>query len=426
MTILIPALFLGITAYGQSSGKMISSIRKDNSYIFGEVTGTGRAQADSLAVCVLCDKIAETAGFTTYNQQERRELMRGYFGDVRKNSLAIYMGKNYSFRYISRNDVSKVFADRKAKINEMLQIADKAEKERSIDVALRYYTWASVLLRSIPPLESAKIEDISQKANLLMDLVKVKYSATGKSGQGLVAGINAAILCGGGEPFVMNRDESYIGVLIDDLVTKGVDEPYRMFTSRAEYRILLRQDDADARLTERAYNIGLATTERYNWWKEKKDAIEHLEHFCYNTSVKPADINAKLETIGTTPLRMGCKVSDILSRPQISIDALKTMIPELNEIIEKPENRKEEIAEAAEIRIKYKGYIEREKMVADKMHRLEDIKIRGHFNYSEILEISTEGRQKLEKINPETLAQASRIPGVSPSDINVLLVMMGR
>ena len=245
-------------------------------------------------------------------------------------------------------------------------------------------------------------------------------------GQGLVAGINAAILCGGGEPFVMNRDESYIGVLIDDLVTKGVDEPYRMFTSRAEYRILLRQDDADARLTERAYNIGLATTERYNWWKEKKDAIEQLEHFCYNTSVKPADINAKLESIDTTPLRMGCKVSDLLSRPQISIDALKTMIPELNEIIEKPENRKEEIAEAAEIRIKYKGYIEREKMVADKMHRLEDIKIRGHFNYSEILEISTEGRQKLEKINPETLAQASRIPGVSPSDINVLLVMMGR
>lgn len=161
---------------------MISSIRKDNSYIFGEVTGTGRAQADSLAVCSLCDKIAETAGFTTYNQQERRKLMRGYFGDVRKNSLAIYMGKNYSFRYISRNDVSKIFADRKAKINEMLQIADKAEKERSIDVALRYYTWASVLLRSIPPLESAKIEDISQKANLLMDLVKVKYSAppTGK------------------------------------------------------------------------------------------------------------------------------------------------------------------------------------------------------------------------------------------------------
>lgn len=165
---------------------MISSIRKDNSYIYGEVTGTGRAQADSLAVCVLCDKIAETAGFTTYNQQERRELMRGYFGDVRKNSLAIYMGKNYSFRYISRNDVSKVFADRKAKINEMLQIADKAEKERNIDVALRYYTWASVLLRSVPPLESAKIADISQKANLLMDLVKVKYSATGKSEQGLI------------------------------------------------------------------------------------------------------------------------------------------------------------------------------------------------------------------------------------------------
>lgn len=245
-------------------------------------------------------------------------------------------------------------------------------------------------------------------------------------GQGTVAGINAAIYCGGGEPFVMKRDESYIGVLIDDLVTKGVDEPYRMFTSRAEYRILLRQDDADARLTERAYNLGIATTERYNWWREKSEAIERLEHFCYNTSVKPADINSQLEAIGTTPLRMGCKISDLISRPQLTIDKLQNIIPELKEIINLPTNRKEEIAEATEIRIKYKGYIEREKIVADKMHRLEDIKIRGHFRYSEILEISTEGRQKLEAINPETLAQASRIPGVSPSDINVLLVMMGR
>ena len=245
-------------------------------------------------------------------------------------------------------------------------------------------------------------------------------------GQGLVAGLNAAISCGGGEQFVMKRDESYIGVLIDDLVTKGVDEPYRMFTSRAEYRILLRQDDADARLTERAYNIGLAKTDRYEWWKEKKEAIEKLEHFCYNTSVKPADINTALETIGTTPLHMGCRISDLISRPQINMDILKDIIPGLKEMIATPKNRNEEIAEAAEVRIKYRGYIERERIVADKMHRLEDIRIRGHFNYSEILEISTEGRQKLEKINPETLAQASRIPGVSPSDINVLLVMMGR
>ncbi|MGM9708909.1 MAG: tRNA uridine-5-carboxymethylaminomethyl(34) synthesis enzyme MnmG, partial [Prevotella sp.] len=245
-------------------------------------------------------------------------------------------------------------------------------------------------------------------------------------GQGTVAGINAAISCGGGTPFVMNRDESYIGVLIDDLVTKGVDEPYRMFTSRAEYRILLRQDDADARLTEKAYNIGLAKRERMDWWMKKKEAIGRLENFCYNTSVKAAEINSSLETIGTTPLRMGCKIADLLARPQISMNSLKGIIPGLKEEIDKAENRKEEIAEATEIRIKYKGYIEREKIVADKMHRLENIKIRGHFDYSQLHEISTEGRQKLEKINPETLAQASRIPGVSPSDINVLLVLMGR
>ena len=245
-------------------------------------------------------------------------------------------------------------------------------------------------------------------------------------GQGTVAGINAAISCGGGTPFVMNRDESYIGVLIDDLVTKGVDEPYRMFTSRAEYRILLRQDDADARLTEKAYNIGIAKRDRMDWWTEKKEAIGRLENFCYNTSVKAAEINSSLEAIGTTPLRMGCKIADLLARPQISMDSLKEIIPTLKEEIDKADNRKEEIAEATEIRIKYKGYIEREKIVADKMHRLENIKIRGHFDYSQLHEISTEGRQKLEKINPETLAQASRIPGVSPSDINVLLVLMGR
>ena len=245
-------------------------------------------------------------------------------------------------------------------------------------------------------------------------------------GQGTVAGVNAAISCGGGTPFVMNRDESYIGVLIDDLVTKGVDEPYRMFTSRAEYRILLRQDDADARLSEKAYNIGIAKRERLDWWTEKKEAIGRLESFCYNTSVKAAEINSSLEAIGTTPLRMGCKIADLLARPQISMDSLKEIIPSLKEEINKAENRKEEIAEATEIRIKYKGYIEREKIVADKMHRLENIKIRGHFDYSQLHEISTEGRQKLERINPETLAQASRIPGVSPSDINVLLVLMGR
>ena len=245
-------------------------------------------------------------------------------------------------------------------------------------------------------------------------------------GQGLVAGFNAALKCAGSEPLVMGRDESYIGVLIDDLTTKGVDEPYRMFTSRAEYRILLRQDDADARLTEKAYQLGLAKRERLDWWLEKKENIRKIIEFCDQTSVKPKDINSALEAIGTTPLRMGCKISDLIGRPQVSIKQLAEIIPELKEALDTPQNRKEEIAEAAEIRIKYKGYIEREKIVADKMHRLEDIRIKGRFKYSELHEISTEGRQKLEHIDPDTLGQASRIPGVSPSDINVMLVLLGR
>ena len=245
-------------------------------------------------------------------------------------------------------------------------------------------------------------------------------------GQGLVAGVNAALKCAGSEPLVMGRDESYIGVLIDDLTTKGVDEPYRMFTSRAEYRILLRQDDADARLTEKAYQLGLAKRERLDWWLEKKENIRKIIEFCDQTSVKPKDINSALEAIGTTPLRMGCKISDLIGRPQVSIKQLAEIIPELKEALDTPQNRKEEIAEAAEIRIKYKGYIEREKIVADKMHRLEDIRIKGRFKYSELYEISTEGRQKLEHIDPDTLGQASRIPGVSPSDINVMLVLLGR
>ena len=245
-------------------------------------------------------------------------------------------------------------------------------------------------------------------------------------GQGLVAGVNAALKCAGSEPLVMGRDESYIGVLIDDLTTKGVDEPYRMFTSRAEYRILLRQDDADARLTEKAYQLGLAKRERLDWWLEKKENIRKIIEFCDQTSVKPKDINSALEAIGTTPLRMGCKISDLIGRPQVSIKQLAEIIPELKEALDTPQNRKEEIAEAAEIRIKYKGYIEREKIVADKMHRLEDIRIKGRFKYSELHEISTEGRQKLEHIDPDTLGQASRIPGVSPSDINVMLVLLGR
>ena len=256
------------------------------------------------------------------------------------------------------------------------------------------------------------------------------------AGQGIISGINAAIKagasasCGKGyettSPFVLKRDEAYIGVLIDDLVTKGVDEPYRMFTSRAEYRILLRQDDADARLTEKAYAIGAASRERYDWWMKKKDAIDKLTNFCESYSIKAKDINPALESIGTTPLRMGCKLIELIARPQLDYPTLSSIIPELKMQLESPINRREEIAEATEIRIKYKGYIERERIVADKMHRLEDIRIRGRFKYAEMNQLSTEARQKLEAIEPETIAQASRIPGVSPSDINVLLVLLGR
>ena len=246
------------------------------------------------------------------------------------------------------------------------------------------------------------------------------------AGQGLVAGVNAALKCDGTKTFVMHRDESYIGVLIDDLVTKGVDEPYRMFTSRAEYRILLRQDDADRRLTERSYELGLAKRERYDWWMQKKKAVEEIEHFCSSFPIKAKEINPALEQLGTTPLQFGVKLEDLISRPQLNFKNLAPFIPELQRCIDNLPNRKEEISEAAEIRIKYKGYIEREKVVAEKMHRLENIRIKGHFKYEELQSLSTEARQKLIAIDPETLAQASRIPGVSPSDINVLLVLMGR
>ena len=246
------------------------------------------------------------------------------------------------------------------------------------------------------------------------------------AGQGLIAGINAALKLQGKESFILHRDEAYIGVLIDDLVTKGVDEPYRMFTSRAEYRILLRQDDADARLTERSYNIGLATEERYQRWMEKKEWIEKISEFCRTFSVKAAYINDALEEMGTVPLQKGCKLMDLITRPQVGIMSLAKHINALRQLIDSIPNRREEIVEAAEIRIKYNGYIRREREVADKMLRLENIKIRGKFDYESIKSLSTEARQKLIKIDPETLAQASRIPGVSPSDINVLLVLMGR
>jgi tRNA uridine 5-carboxymethylaminomethyl modification enzyme len=254
------------------------------------------------------------------------------------------------------------------------------------------------------------------------------------AGQGIIAGINAALKAGAtgcehtseSPSFVLARDEAYIGVLIDDLVTKGVDEPYRMFTSRAEYRILLRQDDADARLTEKSYQLGLASGERYNYWLKKKEVVEELESFCKQFPIKAKDINTKLEQIGTTPLQFGVKLEELIARPQLNFKNLKEIVPELKEKINQINERQEEIVEAAEIKMKYKGYIERERQVAEKMHRLENIHIPTSFNFNDIQSLSTEARQKLSSIQPGTLAQASRIPGVSPSDINVLLVIMGR
>ena len=247
------------------------------------------------------------------------------------------------------------------------------------------------------------------------------------AGQGIIAGINAHINCHGGTPFTLGRDEAYIGVLIDDLINKGVDEPYRMFTSRAEYRILLRQDDADVRLTEKSYNTGLATSERYNRMKSKLEQVNHIIEFCKSYSIKPALINGALEQLGTTPLKEGCKLFDLINRPQITLSNISEHVKALKAEIDKVENaRKEEIIEAAEIAVKYSGYISRERLIANKMKRLEDIRIKDKFNYNSLQSLSTEARQKLARINPETLAEASRIPGVSPSDINVLLVLMNR
>ncbi|MBO5249208.1 MAG: tRNA uridine-5-carboxymethylaminomethyl(34) synthesis enzyme MnmG [Muribaculaceae bacterium] len=247
------------------------------------------------------------------------------------------------------------------------------------------------------------------------------------AGQGLVAGINAHQSAVGQPHFVLGRDEAYIGVLIDDLVTKGVDEPYRMFTSRAEYRILLRQDDADMRLTEKAYKLGLATEERYELMRSKREQRDALIDFTREFSIKASIINPALEQLGTSPLKQGVKLYDLILRPQLSIKMLAPHINALSQHLESIEElRRDEIIEAAEILIKYQGYIDRERLIADKIRRLEDVKLKGRLNYSEINALSTEARQKLERINPETVAQASRIPGISPSDINILLLLLGR
>lgn len=247
------------------------------------------------------------------------------------------------------------------------------------------------------------------------------------AGQGIIAGINAHQTVSGGEPFVLARDEAYIGVLIDDLVTKGVDEPYRMFTSRAEYRILLRQDDADMRLTEKSYKIGLATEERYKLMLVKRDQRDKIIDFCKDFSVKASIINPKLELLGLQTLKQGVKLIDLVLRPQLTLIILAELIAPLKELFKTiEENRRDEIIEAAEILMKYDGYIAREKLVADKIRRLEDIKLSEKFDYASISSLSTEARQKLEKLKPVTIAQASRIPGVSPADINILLLMLGR
>lgn len=245
-------------------------------------------------------------------------------------------------------------------------------------------------------------------------------------GQGLVAGINAHLKCNGEKEFILNRDEAYIGVLIDDLVTKGVDEPYRMFTSRAEYRLLLRQDDADERLTPKGYELGLVTKNRYKQFISKKNERDKLIDFLKNFSIKPSLINAFLKSKDSAELKHGFKLSDLIVRPQITINELAEAIPILKNKINSLSDRKEEIVESTEIIIKYSGYIEREKIIADKLHRLENINIKNKFDYLTIQSLSTEARQKLTRVNPETIGQASRIPGVSPSDINILLVLLGR
>lgn len=246
------------------------------------------------------------------------------------------------------------------------------------------------------------------------------------AGQGLVAGINAHINCHGGSPFTLRRDEAYIGVLIDDLITKGVDEPYRMFTSRAEYRILLRQDNADERLTEKGYELGLAKTERLNFYHQKVENVRKIKEFTENFSVKADRINPYLESIGTAPLKQGVKLVDLLSRPHIDLQIMAKEIGPLRDLLDTITDRKEEVIESADIKIKYNGYIKREQIIADKITRLEDISIKDRFNYNEIQSLSTEARHKLTRINPETIAQAGRIPGVSPNDISVLLVLLGR
>lgn len=338
---------------------------------------------------------------------------------------------------------------------EQHQLFLEPEGEKTIEFYLNGYSsslpWDVQLkgLHKIAGLEHAKIfrpgyaieydyfEPTQLNHTLETKIIKNLYFAgqiNGTTGyeeagaQGIIAGINAHLNASNAKnDFVLKRNDAYIGVLIDDLVTKGVDEPYRMFTSRAEFRILLRQDNADIRLTEKSYKIGLATEERYKLLIEKTNFINEILKFSKEFSVKPRFVNQLLKDKGTSELKQGVKLIDIISRPQISIfDLIDVIVPFKTFLESVPENRKMEIIEGAEISIKYEGYINREKLLAEKLDKFENINIEDKFNYSELKSISTEARQKLEKINPKTIGQAKRISGVSPSDINVLLVLLGR
>ncbi|MCD8236214.1 MAG: tRNA uridine-5-carboxymethylaminomethyl(34) synthesis enzyme MnmG [Prevotellaceae bacterium] len=439
-----------ITAHGIKAGRMKTGtpVRIDKRSVDFSLMEIQEGENDFHAFSFMGEKrkLAQLPCWTCYTSEEVHEILRSGFADSPLyNGQIQSIGPRYcpsietKLHTFPDKDRHQLFLEPEGETtNEMYLNGFSSSLPMDIQInALRHIPCFRdmVVYRPGYAIEYDFFDPTQLKHTLESKIIEGLYFAgqvngtTGyeeAAGQGLMAGINAALKCGGNGSFILNRNEAYIGVLIDDLVTKGVDEPYRMFTSRAEYRILLRQDDADMRLTEKSYKMGLATTERYQRMEEKKKAIERLLDFTGNFSLKPALINSALEAIGTTPLRQGCKLSELIGRPQITIENIAPHIVPFKNEIERITDRKEEVTEAVEILIKYKGYIEREQMIADKMLRLENIKIKGKFDYADMKQITIEARQKLAAIDPENLAQASRIPGVSPSDINVLLVLMGR